>query len=223
MRVDNPLARLFAAMTRTNTSSWTKFNNTTASFAFTRHEDKHVTVITVPPGSDWNSDLHWHESHTEYLQVKKGTAAVTLLGRQLAVTSDSDPVTVPRGTLHQWGRDASDDSVLEVWEWTDPSDGEEELFFRNLFSSILDMSRDPAAVHSSARAAAWLPAAVTFWLQLMVVFAAFDNYPATLTGYRGMDISRMVVTWGAAAGRYVGLRASHPEYVPVRRENKKSA
>ncbi|KAK6200883.1 hypothetical protein LQW54_009467 [Pestalotiopsis sp. IQ-011] len=63
-------------------------------------------IITLPAGSTWTSGPHWHEAHTEFLQVLEGAAEIALAGYPLmpAVTPDAGVVTVPRGVVHEWRR-----------------------------------------------------------------------------------------------------------------------
>ena len=35
-------------------------------------------IITVPPGSTWETGLHWHEQYEESVRVLKGKAKVTV-------------------------------------------------------------------------------------------------------------------------------------------------
>src|SRR5690242_3345848 len=98
-----------------------------------------VVTITLPPHSTWTSGLHFPATHTEYLSIVKGTALVTLNGVTNTYTSSDGVITVPRYARHEWRRAPEiEEDELVVKEWTDPEDGEKEIFFRNLNSAILD-------------------------------------------------------------------------------------
>ncbi|EMT63090.1 hypothetical protein FOC4_g10013294 [Fusarium odoratissimum] len=129
----------------------------------TRNQDK----LFIPPGGiDFSSQtnkpgvvdiylragdntpgtgLHWHETHTEYLQVVQGYALVTVGDRTAIFSKDDGIITIPRYTIHQYMRadktdegKAGKDVDLIVREWTEPGDGDKEVFFRNMISLIMD-------------------------------------------------------------------------------------
>lgn len=79
---------------------------------------------TIPP------ILSWHETHTEYLQILSGAAEITLSETTQIYTSASGKITVPRYARHEWKRASPEGDDLIVQEWTDPGDGEKEVFFR---------------------------------------------------------------------------------------------
>ncbi|KAF2837188.1 hypothetical protein M501DRAFT_995722 [Patellaria atrata CBS 101060] len=118
------------------------------------------TTITLPPGSTWTSGLHWHETHTEYLRVVKGSIRVTLDGKVTIITASPSSSTkeltvrVDRGVRHEWGRadsttwlvqgrdnDVRGDEEAIVVESTDPNDGEKSIFFYNVNGVILDAQK----------------------------------------------------------------------------------
>ncbi len=81
----------------------------------------------------------------EFIQVVQGHALITV-GEDTAVFGPEDGVVaIPRFTIHQYGR-ADDTSKgaasraidLIVKEWTDPADGEKEVFFRNVLGLLVD-------------------------------------------------------------------------------------
>lgn len=51
-------------------------------FAFPRDSNTATVqgsrIITVPPGSTWETGLHWHEQYEESVRVLKGKAKVTV-------------------------------------------------------------------------------------------------------------------------------------------------
>ncbi|KAJ0128417.1 Alpha-glucosidase [Fusarium oxysporum f. sp. albedinis] len=118
----------------------------------TRNQDK----LFIPPGGiDFSSQtnkpgvvdiylragdntpgtgLHWHETHTEYLQVVQGYALVTVGDRTAIFSKDDGIITIPRYTIHQYMRadktdegKAGKDVDLIVREWTEPGDGDRGL------------------------------------------------------------------------------------------------
>jgi len=98
-------------------------------------------TVTQPPNSTWASGPHWHESHTEFLQIVHGTALVTLNKTTRTFTPEDGIITVPRFASHEWRRANSEGEELVVKEWTGPVDGEKQIFFRNLSSVILDVRK----------------------------------------------------------------------------------
>lgn len=95
-------------------------------------------------------------------------------------------------------------------EWTDPADGQKEVFFRNLSSVILDCTKDGPPSE--------------WWLtwQLFVVFWGLDNYPVFVALAWLPFIGRMlewalthIVLFAAVlAGKLVGLKSAYGEYTP---------
>ncbi|KAK0751265.1 hypothetical protein B0T18DRAFT_435710 [Schizothecium vesticola] len=89
-----------------------------------------------------------HETHTEYLQVLQGHALITLSDSTAVFTKDDRIITVPRFTIYGFGRadhteegKGSRDIELIMPEWTDPADGDKELFFRNLMGLVKDWKK----------------------------------------------------------------------------------
>lgn len=155
-------------MPRTDTRTLYSFSRT-SQITYDLSPSSNVVTISLPPKSNWTSGLHWHETHTEYLQVIKGKAQITLEGVTKIYGPEDGHVKVDRGARHEWklapGSDdaARDDDqyALVVKEWTDPADGEKEIFFRSLSSVFMEPPR--------------LEAMLT--LQLFCTFQALDNYP----------------------------------------------
>jgi len=156
--------------------------------------------------------LHWHETHTEYLQIVRGTALVTLNKTTKAFTPEDGIITVPRFARHEWRRATAEGEELVVKEWTDPADGEKEVFFRNLSSVILDCTKDGPPTE--------------WWLtwQLFVVFWGLDNYPVFL-GFGWLPlfgnilegfITHAVLFVAGLLGKLVGLRSAYEEYTPTK-------
>ncbi|EWY90052.1 hypothetical protein FOYG_07678 [Fusarium oxysporum NRRL 32931] len=169
----------------------------------TRNQDK----LFIPPGGiDFSSQtnkpgvvdiylragdntpgtgLHWHETHTEYLQVVQGYALVRVGDRTAIFSKDDGIITIPRYTIHQYMRadktdegKAGKDVDLIVREWTEPGDGDKEVFFRNMISLIMD-KKDGAL------------GTVGMLLSVMTVCWSHDNYPVFLERTRGL--------WGGCA------------------------
>ncbi|KAJ4127672.1 hypothetical protein NW765_016153 [Fusarium oxysporum] len=169
----------------------------------TRNQDK----LFIPPGGiDFSSQtnkpgvvdiylragdntpgtgLHWHETHTEYLQVVQGYALVTVGDHTAIFSKDDGIITIPRYTIHQYMRadktdegKAGKDVDLIVREWTEPGDGDKEVFFRNMISLIMD-KKDGAL------------GTVGMLLSVMTVCWSHDNYPVF---WKGPE-----VFWGGCA------------------------
>jgi uncharacterized RmlC-like cupin family protein len=134
------------------------------------------TTISLPPGSTWSSELHWHETHTEYLVVVKGLVRVRLGDKTQVVSAKDGEVKIDRFVWHEWSRASLEGEEVVVIERTDPSDGEKQAFFRTLNAVILRAQRMKKPVLTPA----WLfSILVDFWitLNLCIVFQRFDNYP----------------------------------------------
>ena len=122
----------------------------------------------------------------------------------------------------KWMGEQGDDVVgklreadLVVEEWTDPRDGEKEILFRNIFSTVGESQ------WKEGWWGGWL-----MWLQIMLVMWELDNFVVLCDlgggGGDGRGWKRVVETvatyavMGSAAvvGRVVGLRAVREEYTP---------
>ncbi|KAH9886802.1 hypothetical protein F4778DRAFT_757770 [Xylariomycetidae sp. FL2044] len=170
-------------------------------------------VIKLLPGSTWTSGAHWHEKHTEFLQVLSGHAEISLSGTILpAVCPGDGVVTVPRGSIHEWRRSRSRglEEELVVKEWTDPKDGEKEVFFRNINGIVLDAFREGDG--------SWRMR--TLDLELMSLFWKMDNWPVFLNmswpGWAQNLVTKTVIAGSVLFGRLVGCKGVHDEYAPTR-------
>ena len=200
------------------------------------------TLITFRPSSTISTSLHWHTTHTEYIKVLSGAALVMVAGKVKIYTAEDGTAVVPRYARHEWMRFDRPAHLLskkqmeyqEKWmeeqgedivqklkktevvaeEWTEPKDGEKEIFFRNLFSS----AREPQWKGS------WL-GGVYMVLQIMCVMWKLDNYIVLVdlggkgdgSGWRGFVeavISYSVMGLASAVGRLMGLMAVNEEYTP---------
>lgn len=180
--------------------------------------NREVTIIFRPGDDVPGTGLHWHETHTEYLQVVQGYALITIDDRTEVFTKDDGIITIPRYAVHQYMRaDSSErgrkgrDVDLIVREWTEPADGDKEVFFRNILSLLMDR-KDTVAGNSS------------MFLSIVVVAWAHDNYPVfwkgpSMLGRRVQDGVRRGLTYvvmGSLAmiGRFIGYKPDYPEYTP---------
>lgn len=201
-------------MTRTNTttrSSFTRPKSVTYALPIPPGSSPVVT-ITLPPGSTWTSGLHWHEAHTEYLSIIQGTALVTLNNTTERYAADDGIIVVPRYARHEWKRAEAGGGQLVVREWTDPADGQKEVFFRNLSSVIEEEVKTTGGMVRGW----WLE------IQIWVVCSALDNFPV-LVGFQWIPVMgnllESLVThlflWIAAlVGHLVYLRGVYVEYTP---------
>lgn len=141
--------------------------------------DSATVAITLPVGSAWTSGLHWHEKHTEFLNVVKGSIEV-VLGDQNLTVSASDKITeiqVDRGVWHEWKRaDANKEEEVVVLERTEPHDGQKHVFFWNLNGVISQAQNASAPPYMPERLHGWL---VEVWttLSLFAIFNELDNVP----------------------------------------------
>lgn len=184
--------------------------------------------ITLPPGSTWTSGPHWHDAHTEFLRVERGAAQIVLAGQILtSVTRSDGVVTVPRGTIHEWCRSKTEelDVDLRVTEWTEPGDGQKEVFFRNVNGMVLDTLRwcdeDPSQKQDWFR---------DLDINLKLLFRDMDNLPVVLSGRWPMLVHRFathlvlfwnlifyVLIWDILGWHSSGRpRSVYDEYTPPR-------
>lgn len=75
-------------------------------------------------------------------------------------------------------------------EWTEPADGRKEMFFRNLFCSVLE--EKPRFLLGWGRVGEWIWG-WWMWVRVMVVMWELDNYP-------------VVVDCGGGRGEWRGVR-----------------
>ncbi|KAI9810844.1 MAG: hypothetical protein M1827_006051 [Pycnora praestabilis] len=194
---------------RTDTTSKKSFTRTgLVTYAI---EDSSPTItVTVPAGSYWTSGLHWHENHTEFLQIVRGRALVNLNGNCRVYTPRDDTVRVERFSKHEWKRapkesESAEEGDLIVKEWTDPADGQKEIFFRNLSSIFGEDYSD-----------SYFPVGWWITLQLFVIFYSLDNFPVIVDGFAGGLITHMLLGFATLVGKSLGLKSIYPEYTPKR-------
>lgn len=175
-------------------------------------------IITLPAGSAWTSGPHWHDAHTEYLQVLEGAAEIFLAGHPLmpAVTPDAGVITVPRGVVHEWRRArAAGAERVVVREWTEPRDGGKEVFFRNLNGLVLDFGKARAEDRSGV--GRWWEE----WMlgnELRCLFWRCGNWPVLLrqdswwSDWMQRVVTKMVLGSSVVLGMVLGRRGVYPEY-----------
>ena len=200
------------------------------------------TIINFHVGSELSTQYHWHTTHTEYLRVTSGAALIMVSGVSKIYTAKDGAAQVPRYARHEWMRfdrpahllsngqreaqeayfrehDKEDIEKLKgedliAEEWTDPADGQKEIFFRNLFSTALEPQYQSKV--------SWLGG---FWkmLQIMCVMWEMDNYLVLVDfeGWRGgwRELVEAAFTYAimgcmVALGVLCGCRAVSEEYTP---------
>jgi len=176
-------------------------------------------TITLPIGSKWTSQPHWHETHTEFLQILQGRAFVRL-GNRAGVYGPGDGVVeVPKYTVHEWHRAAPEDrEELVVREWTAPEDGQKEAFFRNINSFLTEsqpsrMFDAPALTPRSVRS--WLENWI-IPLQLFCIFRSWDNWPLLVgddSGLVSWVVTHVVLGVCSIVGSVLGLRGTYADYI----------
>ena len=196
-------------MPRTNTVSRSFFDRpapAAVTYAFPPPGSNKVT-ITVPPESTWSTDLHWHEEHTEFIQVIQGRALVTLGDKVKAYGAEDGVICIEKFALHEWKRVPNDDSDtdLVVQEWTFPPDGEKEVFFRNLNSIILD----------AEKTLPWSTFRMDWWIewQIMSLCHGMDNFPVYVTDSR--TVTHVFLFIAAWLGILLGISSRYREYTPT--------
>jgi mannose-6-phosphate isomerase-like protein (cupin superfamily) len=184
-----------------------------------------VVTITFRAGpQNPSTGLHWHETHTEYLEIIQGYALVTIGDRTAVFSSADGVITIPRYTVHQYSRwegpeGKGKDVDLVLREWTDPGDGDKEVFFRNGISLLLDRGENSTKAN------------VGMLVGFMVVAWGHDNYSVFWSGpgFLGQwtkAVVRRTVTYAVMGsvdlvGRwFMGARTDYPEYTPPRKSER---
>jgi uncharacterized RmlC-like cupin family protein len=191
-------------------------------------------TVTLPSKSTWSSGLHWHETHTEYLKVIKGSIKVRLGDTEQIITASKEnqpELKVERYAWHEWQRAELDGDEVVVIERTDPADGEKAIFFWNLNGIILNAGR---IINTNVPGFSFFPAAIKdliidFWISfnLFILFHSLDNFPVVLSttrfwngkGSRGLSadwlVSHLLLSLASWVGRLFGLQAVRAEYTPA--------
>ncbi|KAL7784924.1 hypothetical protein V8C37DRAFT_394956 [Trichoderma ceciliae] len=195
-------------------------------------------TITLPSQSTWSSGLHWHETHTEYLTVIKGSIKVRLGDIEQVITAiqgNQPEIKVERYAWHEWQRAELDGDEVVVVERTDPTDGEKAIFFWNINGIILNAGR---VIGTNVPGFSFFPPPIKdlmidFWitLNLFIVFHSLDNFPVLLSTTRfwhgkgskanaGFSadwlVTHLMLSLASLTGRLFGLQAVRPEYTPAR-------
>ena len=126
-----------------------------------------------------------------------------------------------REAQEKWIEEQGEDVIAKLGkmdlvaeEWTDPRDGEKEIFFRNIFSTVGE---------AQWRERWWGGGLI--WLQMMLVMWKLDNLVVLLdlggardgSGWRGAveTATTYAFMWSAAmVGKALGLKAVNEEYTP---------
>ncbi|KAH8120844.1 hypothetical protein FP744_10001374 [Trichoderma asperellum] len=194
-------------------------------------------TVTLPPKSTWSSGLHWHETHTEYLKVIKGSIKVRLGDTEqiITATQENQPeLKVERYAWHEWQRAELEGDEVVVVERTDPADGEKAIFFWNLNGVILNAAR---VLNTNVPGFSFFPASIKdliidFWirLNLFIIFHSLDNIPVILSTTKywngkasraknGLSadwfVSHLLLSLASLIGRVFGLQAVRAEYTPL--------
>lgn len=177
-------------------------------------------TISIPVGSTWTSERHWHETHTEYLQILQGRAFVRLGHRSREYDSQHGVIEVPKFMVHEWHRvwREEDQEDLIVREWTVPEDGKKEVFFRMLNSFLAE--DHPGSIYEAPemvpqRVSGWLEQWIVM-LQLFAIFRSCDNWPVVVgddSGLFSRSATHLVLAICAGIGYMLGLRGTYQEYV----------
>jgi len=211
--LDDPSCATFLAaampFSRTDTTSENVFPASGSNGATYDLSERMQATITVPPGSKWTSEPHWHETHTEYLRVLSGRAYVMLSGNvERSVGPDDGVVVVGRGVVHEWKKSVTEalGEDLIMREWTDPADGAKEIFFRNLSSMIGDAMRTPEG--------SW--ARRLLHVDIHVLFGKADNWPVLVSEawpqWASTICTHLMLTAYSVVGWALGCRGIYPRY-----------
>jgi len=177
----------------------------------------HQTTITLPVGSAWSSELHWHETHNEYLQVIQGAIRVRL-GGKTRVLRAGEEAKVAKFVRHEWSRaDVSGGEEVVVIERTEPADVQKHLFFWNINGVILE--------NQSAKSSGWFGELLTM-LRIFLIFYKLDNWPVIcdLSPFRMLlgeqttnfevGITHFLLATGAFLARILGYKAVDATFTP---------
>lgn len=109
----------------------------------------------------------------------------------------------------EWKKD------LLVREWTEPKDGEKEIFFRNIAGVVNEPK--PSLLQSRHWIVYWMWGWWIEW-QIWVIGAEGDNFPAVLRGKHARFEWLLVhgICWIAVlVGKSIGLKGRYDEYTPL--------
>jgi hypothetical protein len=114
------------------------------------------------------------------------------------------------------------EKVLLVREWTEPKDGEKEVFFRNLAGVVMEPK--PVVSENASWLLRWLWGWWIEW-QVWIVGAEGDNFTAVLGGKGGWVewvVVHAICLLVVALGKTVGLKGRYDEYTPVELRKEKA-
>jgi hypothetical protein len=143
-----------------------------------------------------------------------------LAGEAEVYGPDDGVVVVERFTVHEWRRADDEGEELVVREWTEPGDGQKEVFFRMLNSFLTEPM--PERMHRRLGFPLSLgEALVEEWVipvQLFVMFRELDNWPVLAGTTKRVDwlnwtITHAVLWFVSWAGSFLGLEARYVEYL----------
>lgn len=125
---------------------------------------------------------------------------MTLNGVSKMVGPEDGQIVILPWTPHRWEVLGTESTPTVVLERTEPADGRKEAFFRNLLSLLIDYGGFPPG------------------LQVMKIFADYDNYPCGLgawMGWRGVRGGIVRITKGAGwVAGLAGYSSMYQEYMP---------
>jgi mannose-6-phosphate isomerase-like protein (cupin superfamily) len=207
-------------MVRSQTAQLSTLVRSTCTYTFADQPDASLptrwplrkTTIKLPPTSSWTSGLHYHNSHTEYLQIVQGTARVSLSGHTFSADAATGVITIPKGAVHEWRRHPQSDAQVElvVEEWTEPNDGQKEIFFRNICGVLEDAVRV-----NEGRIWRLLPSDWALKIELWNVMGGHDNFPVTSAGLAGKVSGRLHMFMMQTLGYIFSLHPCYLEYTPT--------
>ncbi|ETN46924.1 uncharacterized protein HMPREF1541_01113 [Cyphellophora europaea CBS 101466] len=186
-------------------------NNSLVTFSFDFDPARpYATRLTLPPGSKWSPEPHWHERYTEYICCVSGRLLIRLDGVDKVVTPADGPQTVNKYVVHEFMRadafgyananaEGEDEDVM-VDEWTDPADGVKHVFFRNLLGVLQDQEYFGK----------W------FGPQALLVCSRYDNYNVLWGGWGRWAVTHGMFALVEAVAVVVGLKPWYAEYTPER-------
>ncbi len=197
--------------------------------------------MTIPIGSNWTAGRNWHNHHVEHWKVLSGALLVSINNNSFIVTGGSPPLTIPPKTRHdlmRWdcpGRTGHQKAAQEAFrkemsdkgqskelerlgaqevkaeESTTPADGEKEIFFRNLLSTV-----------SEPRTGIW--GEVLRFLHIVLIYEGLDAkmviidmQPESGDGWRAMVevmIWWVLVSVARLVGAVFGLKPVSEAYTP---------
>jgi len=208
------------AIARSHTSDVKIFKRSSPEAVVYDLSKAECVTITLPITSRWTSQPHWHENHTEFLQVLQGRAFVRLGYRAGVYGPEDGVIEVPKYTVHEWHRAGGEEDLedLIVRESTVPEDGQKEIFFRNL-NSFLTEPQPSAMYQVPALVPRWVRYRIESWiipLQLFCIFRTCDNWPLFVgddSGLISWVVTHVVLEVCSAIGLVLGLRGTYSEYV----------